>query len=132
MEEGKEKQELVCIVDDNADIREIYSAKFRREGFSVVTARDGVEALAVIRKEHPDVILLDIQMPVLDGLEVLKTLKEDAELAKIPVVVLSNVESEEILEQVSALHEAHYYLIKSLTDPQHIVDVTLKALAERP
>jgi len=131
METMTGRDELVCIVDDNDDIRDIYSTKFRREGFTVVTAKDGEEALSVIQKERPDVILLDIQMPVLDGLGVLKALKSDVDLAKIPVVILSNIDSEEIFQQVSDLGGAHYYLVKSLTDPQKVVDVTLDALAGR-
>ncbi|MFZ2187018.1 MAG: response regulator [Candidatus Moraniibacteriota bacterium] len=129
-EQGKQGKK-VCVVDDNDDIRDIYGTKFRREGFTVVTAGDGEEALAVIRKERPDVILLDIQMPILDGLGVLKVLKSDGDLAKIPVVILSNVDNEDMFQQVSELGGAQYYLVKSLTDPQKVVDVTLKALAER-
>lgn len=131
METMTKREEVVCIVDDNDDIRDIYSTKFRREGFTVVTAKDGEEALVVIRREHPNVILLDIQMPILDGLGVLRVLKGDEELAKIPVVILSNIDSEEIFQQVSDLGGAHYYLVKSLTDPQKVVDVTVDALAGR-
>ncbi|OIP59726.1 MAG: response regulator [Candidatus Moranbacteria bacterium CG_4_10_14_3_um_filter_45_9] len=131
METTTKREEVVCIVDDNDDIRDIYSTKFRREGFSVVTAKDGEEALVVIRKERPDVILLDIQMPVLDGLGVLKVLKSNVNLAKIPVVLLSNVDNEEMFQQVSELGGAQYYLVKSLTDPQKVVDVTLDALVGR-
>jgi len=131
METTTKREEVVCIVDDNDDIRDIYSTKFRREGFSVVTAKDGEEALVVIRKERPDVILLDIQMPVLDGLGVLKVLKSNVNLAKIPVILLSNVDNEEMFQQVSELGGAQYYLVKSLTDPQKVVDVTLDALVGR-
>jgi len=131
METTTKREEVVCIVDDNDDIRDIYSTKFRREGFSVVTAKDGEEALVVIRKERPDVILLDIQMPVLDGLGVLKVLKSNVNLAKIPVVLFSNVDNEEMFQQVSELGGAQYYLVKSLTDPQKVVDVTLDALVGR-
>lgn len=125
------EQKTVCIVDDNDDIRDIYGTKFRREGFEVLVAKDGEEALVVIKKERPDVILLDIQMPVLDGLGVLKVLKSDVDLAKIPVVILSNVDDEDMFQKVSELGAAHYYLVKSLTDPQKVVDVTLDALAGR-
>ena len=124
------RETTVCIVDDNDDIRDIYSMKFRNEGFSVVTAGDGEEALVVIKRDRPDVVLLDIQMPILDGLGVLKVLKSDIDLAKIPVVILSNVDSEEMFQHVSELGGARYYLVKSLTDPQKVVDITLEALAE--
>jgi CheY-like chemotaxis protein len=125
-----ERKRIVCIVDDNDDIRDIYSIKFRREGFLVVIARDGEEALLVIQKEHPNVILLDLQMPIMDGVAVLKALKSDPDFAKIPVVVLSNVDKDEMFQEISELGGARYYLIKSLTDPQKVVDVTLEALAD--
>ncbi|OGI16029.1 MAG: hypothetical protein A2878_01510 [Candidatus Moranbacteria bacterium RIFCSPHIGHO2_01_FULL_54_31] len=131
IEEGVQPKQTVCIVDDNDDIRDIYSTKFKREGFAVVTARDGEEGLQVIRTERPDVIVLDIQMPVLDGVGVLQALKADPDLEKIPVVVLSNIDSEEMFQTVGDLGAAKYYLVKALTEPQKVVDVTLEALASR-
>ena len=131
IEEGVQPKQTVCIVDDNDDIRDIYSTKFKREGFAVVTARDGEEGLQVIRTERPYVIVLDIQMPVLDGVGVLQALKADPDLEKIPVVVLSNIDSEEMFQTVGDLGAAKYYLVKALTEPQKVVDVTLEALASR-
>jgi len=121
----------VCIVDDNDEIRKIYSTKFRHEGFTAIEAKDGKEALEMIKKERPDVILLDIQMPVLDGFGVLKVLKEDVELAKIPVIMFSNIDSAEIFQKVSDLGGVQYYLIKSLTTPQKVVDIVSEALASQ-
>lgn len=120
---------LICIVDDNDDIRDIYRTKFQREGFETIDAADGEAALALIRRERPAVVLLDIQMPVMDGLEVLAHLKADEELREIPVVILSNIDSEEIFQKVSELGSAEYYLVKALVDPQKVVDVTIEALA---
>lgn len=129
MEENLQ-QKTVCVVDDDKDILDIYSTKFKREGFAVVTARDGEEALLVIKRERPDVILLDIQMPMLDGIGVLKVLKSDPDLAKIPVVVLSNIDSEMMFHKISELGAAQYYLVKALSTPQKVVDLTLEALAD--
>jgi chemosensory pili system protein ChpA (sensor histidine kinase/response regulator) len=119
----------ICIVDDNDDIREIYRMKFQVEGFETVTASNGQEALEIIRGEHPAVVLLDIQMPVMDGLEVLGHLRADPSVKDIPVVILSNIDSEDIFQKVSDLGSAEYYLVKSLVDPQRVVDVTIEALA---
>lgn len=124
-------QKKVCIVDDTREIRDIYATKFMREGFVVVTAKDGEDALRVIRAEHPDVILLDIQMPVLDGVGVLQELKKDSSSKDIPVVILSNVDKEEMFQRIGDLGGAKYYLVKSLVTPQKIIDVTLDALAGR-
>jgi CheY-like chemotaxis protein len=120
---------LICIVDDNDDIREIYRTKFTTEGFETVTAANGEDALEIARTKSPAAILLDIQMPIMDGLEVLGYLRADPELAKIPVIILSNIDSEDIFQKVSDLGSAEYYLVKSLVDPQKVVDVTIEALA---
>lgn len=128
--DGISQKQLVCIIDDNDDILTIYRVKFEREGFSVVTAKNGEEGLQAIREKRPAVILLDIQMPVMDGLEVLKVLKADEELKKTPVVILSNIDNDEMFQKVSDLGAAEYYLVKSLADPQKVVDVTLEALAD--
>ncbi len=120
---------LICVVDDNDEIRDIYRTKFKMEGFESVGANDGKKALEIIRSERPAVILLDIQMPVMDGLEVLEHLQADEDLKKIPVVILSNLDSEETFQKVTELGFAKYYLVKSLVDPQKVVDVTIEAIA---
>lgn len=121
-------QKLVCIVDDNDDIREIYRMKFASEGLETVTASDGAEGMRVIREKHPAVVLLDIQMPVMDGIAVLRELKADSELSNIPVIILSNVDSDDMFQTVTDLGAAEYYLIKSLVDPQRVIDVAMEAL----
>lgn len=130
MSEDLVSMKKICIVDDNKEIRDIYRTKFESEGFAVIDAEDGEKALEIIKSERPDAILLDIQMPVLDGFGVLKALKSDAELAKIPVVMFSNVDSDEIFQTVSNLGGAQYYLIKALTTPQKVVDIVSKALTK--
>jgi CheY-like chemotaxis protein len=122
---------LICIVDDNDDIREIYRMKFASEGIETVVASDGAEGLKVIREKRPAVILLDIQMPVMDGIAVLRELKADAELSKTPVIILSNVDSDDMFRTITDLGAAEYYLVKSLVDPQRVVDVALEALSGR-
>ena len=120
---------LICIVDDNDEIRDIYRTKFKTEGFETIGAADGEQALRLIKTERPAAVLLDIQMPVMDGLQVLEHLHADEALKNIPVVVLSNLDSDEIFKQVSDLGFADYYLVKSLVDPQKVVDVTIEALS---
>lgn len=131
MEEGGQFKKKVCIVDDDENALDIYGTKFKREGFVVVLARDGEEGLSVIKRERPDVVVLDIQMPVLDGLGVLQALKRDEQLAKIPVVILSNIDNEAVFQKVGELGAAQYYLVKALTEPQKVVDIALEAMANR-
>jgi CheY-like chemotaxis protein len=121
------KKKLVCIVDDDENIREIYQRKFKREEFDVVLAEDGEKGIAVIRERKPDVILLDIQMPMMDGFEVMKVLRKDEALSKIPVVVLSNVDDERTFKKIGEF-ETRFYLIKALTTPQKAVDIVREVL----
>ena len=127
MEEEIWAKKKVCIVDDDPSVREIYLMKFNQEGFDVSLATNGEEGLQVIRKERPDIILLDLQMPVKHGVEVLAELHQDAELRKIPVIVLTNIDNEDSFKEVGKF-ETRFYLVKSLTTPQKAVDYVREVL----
>src|SRR4051794_1928718 len=81
--------ESVLIVDDDPVIRRMLQLSFESEGFDVSTANDGVEGLEAMRKNNPDVIVLDIMMPRLDGMKVLREVVTDDELRDTPVILLS-------------------------------------------
>jgi chemosensory pili system protein ChpA (sensor histidine kinase/response regulator) len=81
---------LVMIVDDSLTVRKITGRLLAREGFDVVTAKDGLDALQLIGQQTPDVILLDIEMPRMDGFEFAKTVKADPNLAHIPIVMITS------------------------------------------
>ena len=81
---------LVMVVDDSLTVRRITSRLLSREGFDVLTAKDGIEALDVLDGETPDVILLDIEMPRMDGFEFARTLKGDPAKARIPIVMITS------------------------------------------
>jgi chemosensory pili system protein ChpA (sensor histidine kinase/response regulator) len=83
-------QPLVMIVDDSLTVRKITSRLLVREGFKVVTAKDGVDALELLEAEAPDAILLDIEMPRMDGFEFARTIKRDAGTAGIPIVMITS------------------------------------------
>jgi len=78
---------LVC--DDERNIVRLIQVNLERQGHVVVTAYDGREALEKVTSEKPDLILLDVMMPYVDGIEVLKTIRKDPETAKIPVIMLT-------------------------------------------
>ena len=85
MDEGK-----VLIVDDNSTGRELLRDMIELDGdFEILTAANGVEALEVARRERPDLILMDLHMPAMDGYETTENLKKDAQTAGIPVVALT-------------------------------------------
>jgi chemosensory pili system protein ChpA (sensor histidine kinase/response regulator) len=80
----------VMIVDDSLTVRKIASRLLAREGFDVLTARDGVDALGILEEHTPDVILLDIEMPRMDGFEFTRTIKADARHSHIPIVMITS------------------------------------------
>ena len=87
----------ILIVDDEDDIREFISYNLRREGYQVYTACDGKQALEVAESVHPHLILLDMMMPVMDGRQTCKAIRESAELCDTMVVFLSAVQEEQCL-----------------------------------
>jgi CheY-like chemotaxis protein len=123
-----EAQQCVCIIDDESSLIEIYQTKFESEGYYVITAQNGEEGLQLIREYHPDIVLLDLQMPVKSGLEVIKDMKKDDEIRNIPIVILSNVDDMDMFRQVGKLEHTNFYLIKSLTTPQKAVDIVREVL----
>ena len=78
------------VVDDSLTVRKFTTRLLSREGFEVVTARDGIDALKVLSDQTPGVILLDIEMPRMDGFEFAKTIKSDANTAAIPVIMITS------------------------------------------
>lgn len=84
----------ILLAEDDRFLRKAAGAMLRRQGFTVLTAEDGEEALRVARAETPDLILLDLIMPKMQGFEVLKALKSDPQTSPIPVVILSNLGQE--------------------------------------
>ncbi len=128
METEIEKSKLVCLIDDDANIRDIYQRKFLQSGFDFVSAKDGEEGLRAIALNHPDIILLDLQMPVMGGMEVLRELKKDEELVKIPVVILSNVDDEVVFSEIGKEYVTKFYLVKALTTPQKVVSIVREIL----
>jgi len=120
MEISSAEKRKVCIVDDEEDIREIYSVAFSQSGYEVVTARDGEEGLKVVREQKPDIALVDIMMPKMDGLEMIREMKKDPELAKVPIIVMTNIDDRKITAKAGKM-DVYFYLVKSLFDPKKVV-----------
>ena len=80
---------LVVVADDEEDILTLVSTIVERAGHEVVSVRDGAQALAAIRERRPDLVVLDISMPEVDGLEVLRRVRADGETRELPVLLLS-------------------------------------------
>lgn len=117
----------ILIIEDDQDVRELYSEVLCDEGFELEEAVDGQSGLAKVLKDGYDLILLDIMLPKFDGLEVLKAIKQKAEIKGIPVVLLTNLGRESIIKEGFSLG-ADGYLIKSEHTPEEIVDEVKKFL----
>ncbi|MBI5221183.1 MAG: response regulator [Candidatus Magasanikbacteria bacterium] len=115
------KKVKILLIEDDPDQVYLYSTKFQLEGLNMVTAKNGVEGLALVKKEKPDLILLDIVMEEMDGIEVLKNLKKDNGTRDIPVVILTNLAKKELLDQSKKLGAIGFWS-KSEVLPQDIVD----------
>tara|TARA_Y100000031_G_C8102137_1_gene329199 strand:- start:219 stop:590 length:372 start_codon:yes stop_codon:yes gene_type:complete len=79
----------VLIVDDETDFLEVLSARLKRSGYAVITAADGKDGVSKLYSERPDLVLLDVMMPNLNGYELCRQIKSDQKLCKTPVVILS-------------------------------------------
>ncbi len=123
MEDGK----VVLLVDDDLTLREMYDERLKAEGFEIVQATNGEEALAKAKETKPNVILLDIMMPKVNGFDVLKQLKEDAELKAIPVIILTALIQDVDRLQGMQLGAADY-IVKSETMPGEVIAKIKKAL----
>lgn len=118
----------LLLVEDDALLTRLYQKRFTKDGHTVITARDGEEGLELIGKEQPDLVLLDIMMPKLSGLEMLERIKANPETRSVPVVVLTNLAGEE--EQARAFElGAVAYIVKSSHDPVQIAAKVHEILA---
>lgn len=91
----------LLIVEDNPTIREIYAIALGEAGFSVVMADDGYTGLECARRERPDLIITDVEMPNLDGIQMIQRLRQDPELLSIPVVVVSAMHTGVLMQAVA-------------------------------
>ena len=110
----------ILIIEDDAFLSDIYLTKFQAVGFEVRVARDGREGLLMAQKEKPDVILLDIVMPHMDGFETLRALRDDKSLAKTKIILLTNLGQQEDVEK-GIKGGADAYMIKAHFTPTEVV-----------
>lgn len=105
----------IIIVEDEQVLQKALSIELLGAEFQVLSALDGQAGLALIQKEKPDLVLLDLTMPKMPGFEVLKNLKADPATKSIPVIILSNLGQDEDKEKGMSLGAADYF-VKSSTD----------------
>ena len=118
----------ILLVEDDHFLRKAAQTSLKRHGYHVVTASDGEEALRLVRTEKPELILLDLIMPKVQGFEVLRALKADAETAAIPVIVLSNLGQDHDRDATLAAG-AIAHLVKANISLEELVATVDRALA---
>ncbi len=124
MEKSKKK---ILIVEDEKLHLEMYQERFEKAGYQVLTAINGQLGLELAKKEKPDLVVLDILMPKMDGYEVIKRMKEDARIRKIPILVLSNLGQDDEIKRGLELG-ADDYVIKTDITPTGLLNKVKKIL----
>lgn len=126
---AKQTKIKILIVEDDPFLSSMYSTKFEMENFDVYCAEDGVKGLEAAVQVMPDIILLDILMPNMNGFEVLEKLKADAKTKSIPVILLTNLNQKDEIDKGMALG-ASDFMIKAHVMPSEVVDKTKTVLAK--
>ena len=111
----------ILIVEDDKFVRDLYQHEFEKSGYDIKVAEDGEIALKAVKESKLDCILLDVMLPKLDGLEVLRRVKGDSATKNIPVMILSNLGQDEIIRQALQIG-AKAYIVKSLYTPSQVVN----------
>ena len=119
----------IMIVEDDLALREIYSIRLTAEGYTIVVAGDGEEALAVAAQEKPDLILSDVMMPKISGFDMLDILRSTPELKDVKVVMMTALSSPEQRARGEALG-ADRYLVKSQVGIEDVVSVIHEVLGD--
>ena len=118
------------VVEDDASLREIYSIRITAEGYEVVSAGDGEEALATAVREKPDLILSDVMMPKISGFDMLDILRSTPETANIKVVMMTALSAEDQRQRGERLG-ADRYLVKSQVGIEDVVNTIHEVLGDR-
>lgn len=130
-EETTQTGQTVLIVDDDVTLREMYEAYLKAAGYTVVTAQDGKDGLGKAKENKPNIILLDLMMPEMNGIEVLKHLKADDELKNIPVIVFTAL-IQDLEKQQSFDAGAADYVVKTELVPSGMLDKIKSLINKSP
>jgi CheY-like chemotaxis protein len=119
----------ILLIEDDPFVQRMYKRMFMHESYELVFASDGKEGLELAQRIVPNLILLDILMPGISGLEVLERLKQEEATKHIPVLILSNLAGEDTIEDAKSLG-AEEYMVKADFSPQQVVDEVKKYMQE--
>lgn len=115
------EQKKILLVEDDIFIRDIYQTKFAQEGYEVIFAENGLDGLKKLETFSPDIILLDMVMPYMGGIEMLNEIRKNESLNKTPVIMLTNISEQEKVNE--AMDDgANDYIIKSHFTPSEVIE----------
>ena len=118
----------IAIIEDDPTISQMYRMKFEADGFDVRLAGNGAVGIALVKQFQPDAILLDLQMPEVNGVEALRQIRSQPASAQTPVIVLTNLGQEEAPADLQSL-AIHSYIVKANMTPRQVVDQVKSAIA---
>jgi len=120
----------ILIIEDDPRLEQTYNTLYERSGHTVVRAHDGEEGLRMAESENPDMILLDMLMPKMHGLEFLKRYDQKTKHPTVKIIVFSNMESEDLLTQAMELGAVRYE-VKSRFSPNELAHLVNETLHDR-
>jgi two-component system response regulator AdeR len=123
-------QPRVLMIEDHAEIAELYQLKLQLDGYRVAVANNGVTGLEMARSLMPDLVLLDVHLPKLDGLQLLSALRDDATTRDLSVVIFSEDDSPALIREAERLNVAHY-LLKAHLLPSRLSSTVAEVLRNR-
>lgn len=121
------KNKKILFIEDEINFANPVKIILERNGFDVLIAKDGEMGIEMANSENPDLILLDIFLPKIDGFEVLKKIKNEEKTKKIPVIIFSNLSGEEEVQKGLQLGAIDYF-VKIQTSANEIIDIIKKTL----
>ncbi len=126
----KKNRTKILLIEDDPFLLGMYSQRFESDGFEVCMASDGPKGFEIAKQCQPDLILLDILIPKMNGFDILKKIKQEELTKDIPVIILTNLSQKEEIEQGLAMG-AEEYLIKAHYVPSEIVEKVKEVLAKQ-
>jgi len=126
----EKKQKTILIIDDDIFLLNMYSLKFRESGFDVCAETSSEHALVLLKKSSPDIILMDLMMPLIDGFETLKQIHEQKLAPNACIIVLSNLGEQKDRERARALG-IHGYIVKASMVPSEVVAQVIKIMKNK-
>ncbi len=127
MEEAHKKK--ILLVEDDKTLSEMYQTKLTMEGFDIIAAYSGGDGFQMAILNKPDLILLDILLPGMDGMTVMKKLREDPWGKDVPVIMLTNLNADDNIIKGVVKDYPAYYLMKSDSDPATVVEKVKEVLS---